>query len=81
MTEFIQQDVRQGVQVHDKTFKDICGESGTIVIADRRIAKVSNDNGDFKPQWNEGWFDTNIFRGAAAHIEAAAQTIMNDLNG
>lgn len=80
ITEYLEQHICQGVKVHPKTFQNICWRSGTIVIADRRIARIStSSDGSFKLEWSENWFDTNVFRGAAAQMENAAQKLMSDM--
>lgn len=73
VAEALQQHVAPGVGINKETFKNICWISGTIVIADRRIARDAKEGGsDFKLVWNEHWYDTQFFRGAVAHIESAA---------
>lgn len=81
VNECLQQHDCQGVKINGKTFENLCWRSGTIVIADRRIAKITNStvDGSYKPECNEQWFD-NIPRGAAAQMEASAQSIMDYLS-
>lgn len=63
-----------------ETLKNICWRSGTIVIANRRIARVAREGeSDYKLIWSENWYDTQIFRGSAEQIESAAQAVMDDL--
>lgn len=79
VAEVLMQHTKVGIDISKDTFKNICWRSGTIVLANRRIAKVVQEGSTYSLTWGEKWYDGDIFQESDTVIKAAAQRVMDDI--
>lgn len=62
-----------------ENWKCVCWSSGTIILNDTRVCKVSHTGGLYELKFCDEWYDNKTFRSGASAIEEGAHKIMKDM--
>lgn len=79
LAEYMQQLLAPDIK-QQENWRCMCWRIGTLILKDKRVCRVSHlGNEDFDLSFCDQWYDSKIFRAAAATMEEGAHSLMKEI--